>query len=82
MDNQPSSPGQRDSTPKHTDEERGEGGGLQPSTGQQDWQTQDGLELTPIPSLALSNGVPESAPNNPAPEGGLVAWMSGKRRDA
>lgn len=81
MENQQSSPDRRDSAPKHTDEERGEGGGLQPSGCLRDWQAEDGLELTPVPSLALSNGVPDPAPISPPPEGGLVAWMSGKQDD-
>lgn len=82
MEKQQSSPDLRDSAPKHTDEEKAEGGGLQPLADQQDGQIGDGLELTQIPSLVLSNGVPDSSPNNAAPEGGLVAWMAGKQHDA
>lgn len=47
------------------------------STPQQDLERQGDSGLMPVPSLVLSNGIPEPvAPTTAQPEGGWIAWMA------
>ncbi|KIL85208.1 hypothetical protein FAVG1_11637 [Fusarium avenaceum] len=47
------------------------------STPRQDIEMQGGSELMPVPSLVLSNGIPDPAASTTAqPEGGWTAWMA------
>lgn len=47
---------------------------------QQDLATEGNSDLMPVPSLALSNGLPDpvGSTSTPPPDGGFVAWMAGK----
>lgn len=49
------------------------------STPRRDIEMQGDSELMPVPSLVLSNGIPDIVESTTAqPEGGWTAWMAGR----
>ena len=70
--------GQRVHLPSDLEAKVSEDGSKHSSSPQQDITQPNDVELTTVPSLALSNGLHDPiALTGAAPEGGWAAWMAG-----
>ncbi|RKL05604.1 hypothetical protein BFJ70_g17095 [Fusarium oxysporum] len=76
MKNNPLDHDQASSSPSSMEPKLENGG--HSSTPQQDLERQGDSDLMPVPSLVLSNGIPDPVASTTAqPEGGWIAWMAG-----
>ncbi|KAH7462856.1 hypothetical protein FOMA001_g18402 [Fusarium oxysporum f. sp. matthiolae] len=75
MKNNPLDHDQASSSPSSMEPKLENGG--HSSTPQQDLERQGDSDLMPVPSLVLSNGIPDPVASTTAqPEGGWIAWMA------